>query len=167
MFKIIISNLSFIDIAHNSEFTQTSDVRDPRPADSGRILTAQYSTWHLLMDVFSSEPQITWYLNWNRGCYIPNRIDAFLLNQKSLGILIGNVGFMFQTGLDQFFALLVPYRSNGLYCAATDRFTSIRGHWCEGRSFLEFPFKICCKTMLIPDYGSRASDVCVNSLIMN
>ena len=34
----------------------------------------------------------------------------------------------------------------------------------RGRSFLEFPFKILCKTMLIPDYGSRASDVCVNSL---
>ena len=35
----------------------------------------------------------------------------------------------------------------------------------RGRSFLEFPFKIWCKTMLIPDYGPRASDVCVNSLI--
>ena len=32
----------------------------------------------------------------------------------------------------------------------------------QGSSFLEFPFKIWCKTMLIPDYGSRASDV--NSL---
>ena len=35
----------------------------------------------------------------------------------------------------------------------------------QGRSFLEFPFKIWCKTMLIPDYGSPASDVCVNSLL--
>ena len=56
----------------------------------------------------------------------------FLLNHKSLGILIGNVGFVFQTGLDQFSNLLVPYRSNSLHCAATDRFTSIRGHWCGG-----------------------------------
>ena len=31
----------------------------------------------------------------------------FILNHKFLGILIGNVGSVFQTGLDQFFALLV------------------------------------------------------------
>ena len=52
----------------------------------------------------------------------------FLLNHKSLGILIGNVGTVFQTGLDQFFALLVAYRSNGHHCPTMDRLKSIRGH---------------------------------------
>ena len=62
----------------NSDFTQTSNVRDPRTADSGRNWTAQYSTWHLQIYVFSSEQQITWYLNWNRGRNIPSRIGVFI-----------------------------------------------------------------------------------------
>ena len=53
---------------------------------------------------------------------------SFILNHKALGILIGTLGCVFQTGLNQFFAFLVSHRSNGLHCPTTDRFNSIRGH---------------------------------------
>ena len=90
----------------------------------------------------------------------------FLLNHKSRGILIGTVGAVFQTGLDQF------WRVWGFFRILIDQTVFIvlqrtDLHLSEIRDAgAIFPFKIWCKTMLIPDYGPRTSDVCVKSLIV-
>ena len=71
----------------------TSEIRGPQTVG----VIGQHNTAHEIpkIDVFISEQQITGILNGTVGATLQTWSMPFLLNHKSLGILIGTVGAVF------------------------------------------------------------------------
>ena len=114
----------------NSDFTQTSDVRDPRTADSGRNWTAQYSTWNLRLRLFfwTTNHLVSKLEPWERHSK-PDRCLYFWTTNHLTSWLVPCV-LCSKPVWTSFRLISDAYRSNGLHCHTTDRFNSIRGHWC-------------------------------------